>query len=98
MKALILTGPRDGELIEYRGPRLEIADVTPEEIPNYAHEPVPAEPPEVKVLFYKAVIFYDGNGRLVDVYVPAEWPDYGRSVEEKVMGHLLRKAFKDAAK
>jgi hypothetical protein len=81
MKALILTGPRDGELIDHNRPILEIID------------PASADPVELKILRYKRAIFCDGE-EYVPLFVPTEWPVLG--VQGMVLNHLIRRAFKDA--
>ena len=97
MKALILTGPHDGELTDHDLPILEIIDPGPKEaIPAYhPYEPVLVEPMELKILTYKRVIFSDGE-KYVSLFVPNEWPITG--MQGMVLNHLIRRAFKDAEK
>jgi hypothetical protein len=85
MKALILTGPRDGELIDHDRPILEIVD------PIHEEEILGG----FKILRYKRAIFCDGDD-YVPVFVPAEWPTLG--VQGLVLNHLIRRAFKGAEK
>lgn len=97
MKALILTGPHDGELTDHDRPILEIIDpASEEEIPAYTGEPtLVVEPAELKILTYKRVIFSDGE-KYVSLFVPNEWPITG--MQGMVLNHLIRRAFKDAEK
>ena len=60
MKALILTGPRDGQLIDHHGQYLDLVD----ECASL----------EYLIRTYKRVVFYDGE-RYVDLFVPYKWPD-----------------------
>ena len=80
MKALILTGPKDGQLIDYHGQRLDLLD--------------DASPRAYLILRFKRVIFYDGE-RYIDFFVPYEWPD-GDAMRNKILTHLIRQAFERA--
>lgn len=84
MKALILTGPRDGQLIDHSFQVLDLP-AGPHALSEY-----------VPILRYKRVLFYDGE-KYVPLFVPIEWPA-PPVMEGKVLGHLLQRAFKDAAK
>lgn len=96
MTALILTGPRDGELIDCNRPFLEMeAPPTPEEaILAFAHLTACTEPLSRKKLTFRRVTFYDGH-QYVLLYVPLEWPSFGMKLENKVLGHLLRGKFRE---
>ena len=83
MKALILTGPRDGELTDWTHQQLDMVGPI-DEVGEY-----------IPILHFKRVTFCDGE-KYVSIFVPNEWPITG--MQGMVLNHLIRRAFKDAEK
>jgi hypothetical protein len=88
--ALIVTGPKDGNLIAHNSNTLDIAAWNWE-------EPLPFEifacvlPSIEKLTFCRTTVGFPG-GKLFDVFVPYDWPV--AKVRDLLLEHLLTKAFK----
>ena len=99
--ALIVSGPRDGDLILH--PRNTLDIPVPPKITPLAgrHRSTPAEMPEVEVLTFKRIVYKAScSFTYLSVFVPESWTGphgtNSRRLENLVLSHLLTKAFKGA--
>jgi hypothetical protein len=94
--ALIVTGPRDGELIVHDRPILEIPELLPPADLTFLHHD-PLQPLPIETLTFKRITVAALSFGYLDCYVPVEWTNNGRRFAERmVLSHLLLKAFKGA--
>lgn len=95
--ALIVTGPKDGEFTDFPGRTMEFAVLPP--LPRYeigSEDPV--EFLTVEKLVFKRIVFkIPYSFTYLAVFVPEEWAkESGPVLENRLLGHLLKKAFQGA--
>lgn len=92
-RALIVSGPRDGEWIEHKGRILQIAKLTkwPMRFDLDPDSPVPVE----TLIFERVTFKIPDRGEQIDVFVPREWiqpGQDGRDMLVRIGEFFLRKA------
>ena len=93
--ALIIGGPRDGEVIDWPYQTLVMPVLQPRVEPTFLRPDILA-PLEIETLTYRRVKIGVGDyfPRPVALFVPADWPNY--DLHNRVVVHLIRKAFTGA--
>ena len=94
--ALILTGPKDGELIDHWNDILEIPVVPKIKPLAGRHRSILADLPSIKALTFVRHRFGVAQEfvRPIEFFVPIEWPLFERN--NKIIAWLIRRAFMQA--